>query len=134
MRWAREFTPAVRNLIAERSQGVCEACGVLPAQQIHHRLYKSRLGVGNPANGLHVCGVGGTDGCHAVAHAGHIGESLGWAIRSGHDPLLVPVFRKSDRTWRRFDDAGGSEVIPPLDAVEYLELIGAMRSGFGYAY
>jgi len=130
--WPREFSPAARRLIVARSGGVCEGCGVAPASQIHHRLFKSRLGFGNPANGLHVCvgAVGGNiDGCHGTAHAGYIGESLGWSIRSGFDPLLVPTFRRVDATWWRFDDAGDKEQINPLTAIEYLVLIGAIREG-----
>jgi len=129
--WPREFSPAARRLIVARSGGVCEGCGVAPAAQIHHRLFKSRSGFGNPANGLHVCGFGNNqnDGCHGTAHAGYVGESLGWSIRSGFDPLLVPTFRRVDATWCRFDDAGNKEQINPLIATEYLVLIGAIRQG-----
>ena len=132
--WPREFSPVARRLIATRSGGVCEGCGVAPAAQIHHRLFKSRLGFGNPANGLHVCvgaAGGNIDGCHGTAHSGYIGESVGWSIRSGFDPLLVPIFRRSDSSWWRFNDAGDKEQINPLTAIEYLVLIGSIREGAG---
>ena len=131
--WPREFSHAARRLIVARSGGVCEGCGVAPAAEIHHRLFKSRLGFGNPANGLHVCGFGNNQNgsCHGTAHAGYIGESLGWSIRSGFDPLLVPIFRRSDSSWWRFDDAGDKEQINALTAIEYLVLIGSIREGAG---
>jgi len=88
--WPREFSPVARRLIVTRSGGVCEGCGIAPAAQIHHRLFKSRLGFGNPANGLHVCGFGNYSGCHGRAHTAE-GEALGWSVRSGFDPSQVVV-------------------------------------------
>ena len=129
-----EFTTTVRALIEVRSQGLCEACGVGGSLQVHHRLYKSRLGRGNAANGLHLCGLGGASGCHGRAHSGHLGETTGWAIRTGGDPLLVPYFRTHTRSWFRLDDDGGSVPMKAVDAVEYMVLIGAVRSGAGWAY
>lgn len=85
----RKFTPAIRALIDVRSEGMCEACGRARATQVHHRLYLSRGGRGNAANGLAVCGLGGADGCHIEAHTLK-GELRGWSIRSGGDPLVEP--------------------------------------------
>lgn len=123
------FSPAVSALIEKRSGGVCEGCGVAPATEKHHRQFRSRGGSNRASNGLHLCGWGNHTGCHGRAHAGAIGESLGWAIRSGFDPLEVPVFRHVDSTWWRYDDDGSKTQIPAADAVEYLRLIGAIKDG-----
>lgn len=124
----KEFTPAAQKVIKARSGGVCEACGVKRAEQIHHRLYKSRGGFGNPANGLHVCGLGNADGCHGIAHTA-IGEQLGWSIRSGFDPAVVPVFHKAAQWWWRQTDDGLLIPVPAPDAMEYMTLIGAIKTG-----
>ena len=124
-----------RAIVATRSGGVCEGCGLRRATDVHHRQYRSRGGTHAVSNLLALCGGAGGlpggnhTGCHGVAHSGHKGEALGWAIRSNYDPLLVPKFRTFDATWWRFDNDGGKEQINPIDAKEYLELIGAIREG-----
>lgn len=123
------FPPAVLRALKRRSKGLCEGCGLNEASQAHHCQFRSRGGPDTLSNALHLCGSGNHTGCHGVAHSGHKGEALGWAIRSMHDPLLVPKFRTFDATWWRFDDDGGKEQVHPIDAREYLELIGAIREG-----
>jgi len=81
----KEFTAKAKKVIRERSGGMCEGCAKVRASHLHHRLYKSRLGRGNVANGLHLCVK-----CHGAAHS-LFGEQQGWSIRSGFDPLKVPV-------------------------------------------
>ena len=85
MKIPKEFTAKAKQLIRERSGSMCEGCAKVRASHFHHRLYKSRLGRGNVANGLHLC-----VGCHGLAHT-LFGEQQGWSIRSGFDPLKVPV-------------------------------------------
>lgn len=123
------FPPAILRALKKRSKGLCEGCGLEPAADAHHCQYRSRGGPDTLGNALHLCGWGNHTGCHGVAHSGHKGEALGWAIRSNYDPLLVPKFRTFDATWWRFDNGGGKEQIHPIDAKEYLELIGAIREG-----
>lgn len=123
------FSPATRRALKKRSKGLCEGCGLNEATEAHHCQFRSRGGPDTLGNALHLCGRGNTSGCHGIAHAGYRGESMGWAIRSKHDPLLVPKFRTFDRTWWRFDDDGGKESMNPIDAVEYLVLINAIRQG-----
>jgi len=107
MKISKEFTAKAKKTIRERSGGVCEACGKVPAAQVHHRLYKSRGGRGNVANGLAVCGMGNSAGCHGAAHS-LFGEQQGWSIRSGFDPLKVPVSHAAYGLIL-FDDLGGFE-------------------------
>ena len=123
------FSAATIRALKKRSRGLCEHCGLNPAQEAHHRQYRSRRGPDTLSNALHLCGFGNTSGCHGKAHAGVIGETTGLAIRSGHHPDRVPYFRLFDGTWWRLDDEGGMESVKPEDAIEYLELIGAIKQG-----
>lgn len=103
-----EFTPAVREAIAERSGGVCEACGQARATNVHHRLYKSRGGRGTVTNGLALCGMGNTSGCHGLAHTGD-GERAGLSVPSGSRPELWPVFLAAVGGWVLLLDERDSE-------------------------
>lgn len=124
----QDFSPKVLRDLKKRSGGVCEGCGVNVAVQAHHRQFKSRGGSGLLSNALHLCGSGNHTGCHGIAHT-VIGEQLGWSIRSGYDPAVVPVFRKFDGTWWRNHEGAEPERLNPIDAVEYLMLIGAIKQG-----
>ena len=93
--WPVEFTATVRaagqalsahKLIEARdmADGVGSACCVvcgLPVRRVlqvpvHHRLYKSRGGRGNPGNGITV-----HDGCHEWIHGhGRAAAGQGWAL------------------------------------------------------
>lgn len=123
------FSPAVLRALKVRSGGVCEGCGLAEAKEAHHCQYRSRQGPDVLGNALHLCGWGNHTGCHGIAHSGAKGEAIGWAIRSGHDPLLVPKFivLRGVKTWVRFDNDGGHETVHELDALEYLALIGARK-------
>ncbi|SFN66740.1 HNH endonuclease [Mycetocola miduiensis] len=123
------FSPATIKALKKRSRGLCEGCGLEPATEAHHAQYKSRGGPDTLGNALHLCGWGNHTGCHGIAHSGARGESLGWAIRSGHNPLLVPKFRRFDSKWWRYDDEGGAVQVSATDAIEYLTMIGAMKQG-----
>jgi len=81
---------AVRRAVEARSGGVCEGCGKRRATEKHHRLYRSRGGLHVVENLLDLCGWGNHTGDHGVAHT-KTGEDRGWSIRSGGDPLVVPV-------------------------------------------
>ena len=122
------FPPAVLRALKKRSMGVCEGCGLAQATEAHHRQFRSRGGPEILANALHLCGWGNHTGCHGVAHTA-VGEARGWAVRSGFDVLLVPVFGVVDFEghWRRQDNDGGRELLLTGDAVEYMQLIHAIR-------
>lgn len=96
----------VRDIVAERSQGVCEGCSAAPAVEMHHRRFKSRGGKDTPSNLLHLCGWGNHTGCHGVAHSGNRGTNLGWAVPSGWvEPGDVPF--QNPHGWWLLDDDGG---------------------------
>ena len=125
-----EFTPKVRAMILERAGGRCEGCGHYVKTEAHHRLYKTRGGRGTVANGLALCGLGNTSGCHGIAHTGKkeegrivTGEDLGWSLPSRSDPLVMPVkLWRSDRwgielhRWALFDNKGGVHWITDEEA------------------
>lgn len=84
-----------RKLVAVRSGGVCERCGLRDAESVHHRLKKSQGGRWSPANCVAVCGDG-VRGCH-----GYIEEhpdaafAEGFHVRPWCDPKSVAIH--SDR-------------------------------------
>jgi len=123
-----DFSAKVLRELKERSGGICEGCGINLASEAHHRQYKSRGGSGLLSNALHLCGFGNAEGCHGDAH-NLIGEQRGWSVRSGLDPALVPVFHLFDRTWTRNHEGEDPELLNPIDAVEYMLLVGAIKSG-----
>jgi len=125
---SHEFPESQKKIMRARSRGVCEGCGAAPAAEFHHRQYRSRGGASVASNGLHLCGWGNHTGCHGVAHTA-IGEQLGWSIRSGFDPAVVPVFHKAAQWWWRQTDDGLLIPVPAADAVEYMVLIGAIKTG-----
>lgn len=92
-----------RRTIELRSGGVCESCGDRPASDIHHRQYLSRGGVHDVHNLVHLCGFGGTSGCHGRAHK--TGEREGLAIRSHERSEMKPVLYRG--VWVLPDDDGG---------------------------
>jgi hypothetical protein len=55
-----------RKLLAARSGGWCERCGIAPAQSVHHRLKRSQGGPWSASNCVHVCGDG-VRFCHGFA-------------------------------------------------------------------
>ena len=86
----KKESKAAYERVATRSGGVCEGCGIKPAQSKHHRLYRSRGGLDTADNLLDLCGRSNVDGCHGRAHTAE-GEVLGWSVRSRFDPATIPV-------------------------------------------
>ena len=85
----KQIPAATRDAVAERSGGVCEACGIHRAHDIHHRQYLSRGGSHDVHNLLHLCGLGNASGCHGRAHNG--GEEPGLSVWSWARPEWWPV-------------------------------------------
>lgn len=87
-----DFGARSLRVMRARSGGRCEGCGGVFGYGIeaHHRLFRSRGGMGGAANGLLLHGFGNADGCHGRAHSGE-GPELGWAVSAGADPQQVPV-------------------------------------------
>lgn len=116
-KWPKEFTPAVRELIAARDtppgwgRPACTVCGqpVTGAVEVHHLLYKSRGGDGRPSNGAVVHGEGQAGGCHIqrIHDDGMVAAAAGWArSRHARDPYALPV-RCAWRGLITLDDLGG---------------------------
>lgn len=59
--------------VHDRADGVCEGCGQRPAEQMHHRRFRSRGGKHLAGNLLHLCHL-----CHGKAHSAE--PPAGWAI------------------------------------------------------
>lgn len=104
------ITPATRRLLRQRSDGVCEQCGMELATNAHHRKNKSQLGSDSLSNLLHLCGSG-TTGCHGYITEHHAESYLkGWSVRSTEDPREIPVLYRGSLV--TLDDLGGIEDYP----------------------
>lgn len=96
-----------RDLVRDRSMGVCEGCAVVLATDYAHRVGKGQGGGWSAANALHLCGPGNTGGCHGIGRK--TAESLGWIIRGRRDPLTVPAYIWTDPfapSWTFLTDDG----------------------------
>lgn len=123
---------AVADLVHERAQGYCERCGRFTRTELHHRLYRSRGGQHTAANLIAVCGWGNHTGCHGFAHSGAAAEVDGVSLRSGRNPLLVPVKLAAPGgkfRWFLLDDRGIQTYLPTDDAVERLVEMGIRQEG-----
>jgi hypothetical protein len=98
-----------RKLLAVRSGGLCERCGISPAESVHHRVKRSQGGPWSASNCVHVCGDG-VRGCHGFAeHNPNAAEPEGLHLR----PWMTPAdsrFLYRGR-WVLLDDAGRVEPI-----------------------
>ncbi|MEU5155613.1 HNH endonuclease [Glycomyces sp. NPDC021274] len=94
-----------RQLVRERSGGICEVCGLRRATNFQHRKNRSQGGRWTASNGLDVCGTGTTE-CHGDIHSNPTkAYEAGWSVKSWDDETTAPV-----RTWRGLvllDDEGG---------------------------
>lgn len=97
-----------RQIVADRSEGICEKCGKSGALEKAHRIARSQGGRWEPSNVL--------DLCHDCHHGNHGSPQSaydhGWHLR-GHveDTTTMRVlFRKGWRVgWALLDDIGGHE-------------------------
>lgn len=80
-----------RALVAERSGGWCEICGVMRAESVHHRRKRSQGGPWSASNCVHVCGDG-VRGCHGwVEHHPHAAHEKGFHLEHGEKPAETPI-------------------------------------------
>lgn len=96
-----------RDVVRQRSGGVCEACGSAEAREWHHRKNRSQGGEWSAANGLHLCPP---DHKWVTEHPEQAAMN-GWALRSWEDPLTKPVYYRG--RWVVLDSEGG--LTPALD-------------------
>lgn len=104
---------SVREAAWRRCGGICEWCGLHPATQLHHRLYRSRGGPDILVNAGALCGSGNMSGCHGRAHTRE-GEAAGWSIRTGSDPASVQVL---------YRDIGWAVLLPNGDIRRALDVV-----------
>ena len=115
---------AARKYVEARSGGLCEGCGVRRATDMHHRLYKSRGGTDTIDNLIHLCGSdnglpgGNHSGCHGLAHT-ITGERVGWSVKSGNDPAVIPIWHRRTQGWTVADAP-----VPAAAALEILATFG----------
>lgn len=107
-----DVSQAVRALVLDRSQGLCERDWCGPADHVHHRHPRQMGGtrlawVNRAGNLLHLAYR-----CHAWVETQEraLAESFGWLVPMGVDPLTVPVVLCSPtlgRSWVLLRDDGG---------------------------
>lgn len=109
---ATGFSKVVRDLVAERSGGVCEL--LIPvvctgmAQVMHHRRPRGiggtrRVDTNEPSSALHIC-----DACHRHLEVSERGVARrnGWLVSQHASPVNVPVLYRS-RVWLLLTNEGG---------------------------
>lgn len=100
-----DIPQAVRDTVAARSRGVCEAAisavCLGPATNMHHRRRRNIPPAHTVPNLLHLCGSG-TTGCHGwiTEHpAASKHQEAGWIVPSTADPAGVPVRVRGRLVW-----------------------------------
>jgi len=115
-------TAKARQMLAARSNGVCEVCRRARATNAQHRKNRSQGGTWDLSNLIHVCGSG-TTGCHGAIHANPLKSyANGWSVRSCFAPADMPallwtpfgriyVWLRDDGSWDPVDFTELSHVI-----------------------
>lgn len=108
------FTPAVRELVMQRSGLRCERCGgYANHSHYHHRRPRAmgstrRADTTSAANCLWLCTAWDrlpSGGCHEFVESHReTALNLGWLVRQHHDPADTPVYYRG--TWVFIDDHG----------------------------
>lgn len=121
-----------RRVVAARSQGRCEMCGVRAAQSWHHRQRRSQRGLWVASNGLHTCGDG-VVGCHGKVTntRGHaeLYQRRGWIVPSWADPAAVPVWLANldlGQVWCLLGDDGQVRLLSAAEADGIRARVGLM--------
>ncbi|WP_405490396.1 HNH endonuclease [Nocardia sp. NBC_00511] len=106
-----------RALVAERSGGWCEICGVMRAESVHHRRKRSQGGPWSGSNCVAACGDG-VRGCHGWAELNpDAAHKKGFHLRPGEKPAETPVISGlHGRVPVLLDDEGG---IAPVGGPAY---------------
>ncbi len=90
------ITTKDREIIRERSGGVCELCRSRPATNMHHRRPRGMGGtkqkIHTPAWILDTCGSG-IHGCHGLIESyRNIAYTNGWLLRAHQHPATTPAW------------------------------------------
>jgi hypothetical protein len=100
-----EFSPAARAAILEATNQRCAGCDGTWSLNTQHRRARGmggtdRAELGEPCNGVALCGSG-TTGCHGWAeHQPRHAAILGWRLNPGDDALTTPFY--TVHGWRRW--------------------------------
>lgn len=111
-----------RGRLHERAEGMCEICGINPANNAHHRKNRSQGGLDDLSNLLLLCGSG-TTLCHGYVTARFKNSPLwpadprkrGWTVWRSQIPRQVPVLYRGQVC--RLDDEGHVYVLTRGDAI-----------------
>jgi hypothetical protein len=127
-------TPKVRREVIARDKSTCQWCGrfVDVDSGWYSLQHKRARGMGGSkridtdlaCNLVLVHGTGTTE-CHGYIES-HREEAVsrGFNVADRHNPALVPLLDWAGH-WQRHDALGGVELLPEIDALEYMLLIGA---------
>jgi 5-methylcytosine-specific restriction endonuclease McrA len=75
---SKEFSPKVREIVLERSNGICERCGARRLAHLHHATYRSQGGTGELSNAIGLC-----ISCHEAAHSSR--EVREWCVEMARE-------------------------------------------------
>ena len=100
-----------RKVVRKRSGDLCERCGAR-ATNMSHRKPVSQGGLWEPANLIHLCGMGNASGCHGWVHKDldGIASATGWSLKSWQDPAAEPVLWPDGIRYLLRDDGGRDRV------------------------
>lgn len=93
-----------RRIVATRSNGLCERCGMATATDMHHRKNRSAGGLWEPSNIVHLC-----RSCHRwVTVNPNAAADEGLHLPAWKDPERVGVIYVA-LLWVRLDKSGETE-------------------------
>jgi 5-methylcytosine-specific restriction protein A len=110
------FSNEVRQLIRERSGGVCEIQAVCQGRaastwQIHHRRPRGMGGTKRPETNQAACGLGVCGDCHRLAESQReMALANGWLVRQNQTPATIPLLYR--HRWCLLDNDGGVTEAP----------------------
>lgn len=105
------FPKRIKELMWERSQGMCEICGLAEPVDAHHRRPRGKGGTRRsdtnaPSNGLMICRP-----CHDIVESRRdFARERGWLVPQSFDPSDVPLIYQG--SWALLT-ATGSVFRPP---------------------
>lgn len=100
-----------RQIVAERSEGMCERCCRGGHLTVHHRKKRSQGGLWTPDNCVAVCGHG-TAGCHGwIEHNPAKAAAKGFHVRPWQEPDKVPLHWRSSEWVLLLENGGKVDVV-----------------------
>lgn len=101
-----------RQLVRDRSGGICERCSQARATEWQHRVNRSQGGTWSAENGLDLCSP-----CHRYVTGNWTeSEANGWTVRGEDDPAERPVLIQNGSRWVYLTTDGEYSAEPPMEA------------------